>query len=360
MALLRRIAGATLAGLGQGIVQQAQAQREESLMRLRRKWQTEDRDRADARAADARAASEALTREGWDRADARAGGDNTLVPTLNDAGETIYTPRSEAAGMRVPGRAGARPSERQTAKDAEGYLRYLDDGSRVFPDAQKAAGAGRDKPPPGYRWTQDGTALEAIPGGPAAVKSEGLDEKAAGRDASAERQAELARTHIGEIRSMVSDSPYTTTGVGGRFMSAIPGTTAHDLDRRIDSLKAMIGFNALNEMRANSPTGGALGNVTERELSLLQSTIASLELSQSKDQFLDNLALVERQFQEVVHGPQGAGDSGGALAQASPVNVQSLPDAELRRLAAQAQANPDSFEPEQLRALSAEWRRRGL
>ena len=106
-------------------------------------------------------------------------------------------------------------------------------------------------------------------------------------------------------------------------MKSVGGTSAHDLDKRIDSLRAMIGFNALNEMRANSPTGGALGNVTERELGLLQSTVASLELSQSKEQFLENLALVEDQFNEVIHGPQ----AGGPEMDASP--LEPAPDVTL-------------------------------
>ena len=34
-------------------------------------------------------------------------------------------------------------------------------------------------------------------------------------------------------------------------------------------------------MRASSPTGGALGNVTEKELAFLQASVASLEATQS-------------------------------------------------------------------------------
>ena len=63
--LLRRAVGAGLAGLGAGIVQQAAQTREESLMRLRRKWQTEDRDLAHKRSVEAASRSEA-------RADQRA------------------------------------------------------------------------------------------------------------------------------------------------------------------------------------------------------------------------------------------------------------------------------------------------
>ena len=67
-------------------------------------------------------------------------------------------------------------------------------------------------------------------------------------------------------------------------------------------------------MRAASPTGGALGQVSERELGFLQSVIGSLEQSQGREQFLENLGRVEGAFNDVIHGPQG-GQSGGAPVQ---------------------------------------------
>jgi hypothetical protein len=51
-------------------------------------------------------------------------------------------------------------------------------------------------------------------------------------------------------------------------------------------------------MRNNSPTGGALGSVTERELALLQATWGSLQQSQSKEQFEANLDRFNRQLEQ--------------------------------------------------------------
>jgi hypothetical protein len=56
-------------------------------------------------------------------------------------------------------------------------------------------------------------------------------------------------------------------------------------------------------MRQASPTGGALGSVTERELDLLQNSMGSLEQSQSKAQFLHNLRRVKNIYHDVIHGP---------------------------------------------------------
>lgn len=89
-----------------------------------------------------------------------------------------------------------------------------------------------------------------------------------------------------------------TTGFVGSQLSKIPGTPAYDLGRTLDTLLASAGFETLAEMRANSPTGGALGNVTERELALLQATWGSLQQAQSKEQFEANLDRFNRQLQQ--------------------------------------------------------------
>ncbi len=80
------------------------------------------------------------------------------------------------------------------------------------------------------------------------------------------------------------------TGVGA-FASNIPGTKWADAAAQLETLRAKSAFGALSEMRANSPTGGALGSVTERELSLLQNAETQLSQAQSPEAFKQ--ALVE-------------------------------------------------------------------
>lgn len=87
-----------------------------------------------------------------------------------------------------------------------------------------------------------------------------------------------------------------TTGFIGSMVNNIPGTPAYDLARTIDTVKANIGFDKLGQMRAMSPTGGALGQVSDFENRLLQSTIANLEQSQTREQFEDNLDRVNQQY----------------------------------------------------------------
>ena len=80
-----------------------------------------------------------------------------------------------------------------------------------------------------------------------------------------------------------------TTGFIGNIGSHIAGTPAHDLSKTLIAIQSSLGFETLQQIRDNSPTGGALGSVTERELELLQSAWGSLAQSQSPGQFRENL-----------------------------------------------------------------------
>ena len=72
-------------------------------------------------------------------------------------------------------------------------------------------------------------------------------------------------------------------------MSRIPGTGAKNVSSRLNTLKSKTGFSVLQEMRANSPTGGALGQVSDRENQMLQENISSLDQGQSTKDIKDSL-----------------------------------------------------------------------
>jgi hypothetical protein len=91
---------------------------------------------------------------------------------------------------------------------------------------------------------------------------------------------------------------YWTAGMAGATMDKVAGTSARDLRASLDTIRANIGFDELNSMRQSSPTGGALGNVTERELAFLQSVLSNLENSQSPDQLRKNLTLAKEEIRK--------------------------------------------------------------
>lgn len=83
-----------------------------------------------------------------------------------------------------------------------------------------------------------------------------------------------------------------TTGFAGTPLSKIPGTEAKNLMRLIDTIKANVGFNTLQEMRENSPTGGALGQQSDTENLLTQAVQGSLSQDQTPEQFTETLKLI--------------------------------------------------------------------
>lgn len=92
-----------------------------------------------------------------------------------------------------------------------------------------------------------------------------------------------------DIDKAIRNSNAYTAGFWGSVSGAIPGTAAHDLQSTLTTIKGNIGFDKLQDMRMNSPTGGALGNVSNMEVSTLQSVWGALEQSQTPQQLRYNL-----------------------------------------------------------------------
>lgn len=61
-------------------------------------------------------------------------------------------------------------------------------------------------------------------------------------------------------------------------------SSSADAQAKLDALASQESVRALQEMRANSPTGGAVGQVTEKEWPRLESTITSLSQKQSPEE----------------------------------------------------------------------------
>tara|TARA_R110002153_G_scaffold87801_4_gene216756 strand:+ start:152 stop:1411 length:1260 start_codon:yes stop_codon:yes gene_type:complete len=85
-----------------------------------------------------------------------------------------------------------------------------------------------------------------------------------------------------EIKKAISLVNPFTAGMGS-VLAVIPGSEAVKLRAAIDQIVANIGFDRLQKMRDESPTGGALGQVAVLELKMLQSTLGSLDTAQKPD-----------------------------------------------------------------------------
>ena len=134
-----------------------------------------------------------------------------------------------------------------------------------------------------------------------------LEDKEAKAATVAERAADVVIEDIGRVRDAVMKQSVLgpVTGLMGSAAGLVPGSDAFDARKLTETIRANIGFDRLQQMREASPTGGALGAVSQRELSDLQAVLGNLELSQSKEQILRNLDRLEAKYQEIVHGPGG-------------------------------------------------------
>lgn len=129
-------------------------------------------------------------------------------------------------------------------------------------------------------------------------------ETQADREASAPKRVQglqQIRQSVGNVISTIDElNPLInglTTGVGGAALRGVPGTDAYNLNSKLTTIKANLGFDRLQAMRDASPTGGALGQVAVQELEGLQASVASLDPNQSEPQLRQQLARVQRHYQ---------------------------------------------------------------
>ena len=167
--------------------------------------------------------------------------------------------------------------------------------------------------PPGYEmeYTPDGKPLKMvpIPGGPAAREIEAANEKAAGTRTQQTQTADLMTDEIGRAFERISPKAggLPATGAGGAIVGAAPdwmnaSSKRKQLESVIQTIEANIGFDRLQQMRANSPTGGALGQVSDSERKALNATAGNLDPNQPNWMFAYNLGRLYNKYNDVIHG----------------------------------------------------------
>lgn len=141
-------------------------------------------------------------------------------------------------------------------------------------------------PPSGYRYAADGQTLEPIPGGPA-------DKKAPTGQDAAGKLVGIIEAIDNAYADSADNGGLGETGFTGGILRDVQGTAAYDLAGKLKKIDADSAFSALQKMREESPTGGALGQITERELDLLKSTVANLDPNLSQEEFVRQLGIAK-------------------------------------------------------------------
>lgn len=205
---------------------------------------------------------------------------------------------------------------------APGAVRYGPDGKMVSENPRAASDQGFTLSPGGARYGPDGKLLAERPGlprsagiriapdgtvligGPAEdgtqLTGPNPNEKGYYKDIgayqAAKNQREILLDNLKKSKGMVS---WDTTGIVGSVMKNVAGSKAVNLGERLKTVKALIGFDALQQMRNNSPTGGALGAITEKELAFLQSVQGSLDQVQSEKQLDEQIDEIETSMKKL-------------------------------------------------------------
>jgi hypothetical protein len=141
------------------------------------------------------------------------------------------------------------------------------------------------------------------------------EQKAAAGAETTAKTADIVLQDIGRFKEMVQGQSMLNpaTGFGATRMSEIGGTKAADAAALAETIGANIGFDRLQAMREASPTGGALGAITERELAALRAVLGSIEQTQSPEQLVRNLERLELEYKKILEKAQaypGASDFG--------------------------------------------------
>jgi hypothetical protein len=215
------------------------------------------------------------------------------VAVLGPDGRPQYVSREQAIGM---------------TPFSPASVKFIGGGAGGASGGGRAAPAG--KAPAGYRYTPTGD-LEPIPGGPAAAglnpkdiqKREATYPQATASVKSFETNSEQFIRELEKLRDDPGLNQITGPIYGRTPSVSREGSRAQSL---YDKIFAKGGFQALQDMREASKTGGALGNVSNEEGRRLEkSTVGGLDRTQNiKDvqqginDFIDEIRVSQARVRE--------------------------------------------------------------
>ena len=194
--------------------------------------------------------------------------------------------------------------------------------------------------PAGYRMSPDGKSLEAIPGGPTTTPLAPKELQA--REAKYPLATQAVKTVEAKSDKLIADIETLKNHPGldsitGTVYGRTPSVTAEGRQAQAlyDSIVARGGFQELAAMRAASPTGGALGNVSNQEGQQLKDAFGTLNRTQDASSLRTQLGRVAddvrgaktrvREAYDMTYdykagAPASGGDSGGG--KADPLGIR--------------------------------------
>lgn len=193
------------------------------------------------------------------------------------------------------------------AKDLKAFGATLAAGMRQPPAVTPVTIADPNDPTGAATVVIDGRTRQVLGAGPKLTQAGAADQKiAAGLPAARARVASMDQnlTRLDEAMAELEADP-GLTNITGSIAGRTPNLTnkATGAQAKLDSIKSQIFVSALQAMREASKTGGAVGNVSNREGDKLENTLAALSQAQSTDDFKKQLSKARQQLklsQEII------------------------------------------------------------
>jgi hypothetical protein len=147
-----------------------------------------------------------------------------------------------------------------------------------------------------------------VPGSPAALEAERGVEQEIGREAQTRRAGTTVIQDLQRASDLLDDlGPLAANeGVLGGVIrtgsAKVPGTVANRITQFTESALSNVGLDTLQQMRENSPTGGALGQVPIQQQKRLEQVLGSLDIAQPPSVLDANIKRVMNIYTDIIHG----------------------------------------------------------
>lgn len=114
---------------------------------------------------------------------------------------------------------------------------------------------------------------------------------------AADTAKRVAQDGVELIDSMFEQLDKSQTGIFGSIAKRIRGSETYTLATDMETVLARLGYDKLMEAKNNSATGASgFGQLTGRELSLLQSLVRALDVGLEEDELRERLGVIQEEF----------------------------------------------------------------
>lgn len=187
-----------------------------------------------------------------------------------------------------------------------------------------------------------------VPGSPAAREIATTEEKKSERERQKAIGLGPTLTNIQMNIDEIQDGGLPVTGLFGAVAGLAPGTAASDWRVRNEQITTEAALNEVQNMRDNSPTGGAVGQLTDSERQALAVAASGLSNAQSKGEYIRAAETYRKTMLDTAYGQgnwsiddkgqvslksstpsgQGGGFSNATMADLLAVDIMSLTPAQ--------------------------------